>query len=164
MSPILLQIRMISTQEIENIVNEKIQETELFLVELLISGNNNISIVIDSNTDVKIDDCIQLSRFIENKLDRETEDFDLTVTSFGLDRAFKIVAQYKKHLGQIVEIVLLNGKKLEGELINADNESFSVVIEKKVKVEGKKKKQLIKEELLFRYDEVKSTKEKISFK
>lgn len=164
MSPILLQISMISTELIENIIDEKIQETDLFLVELLISGNNSISVVIDSNTDVKINDCVNLSRYIENSLDREEEDFDLTVTSFGLDRAFKVVTQYKKHLGQIVEIVLLDGRKLEGKLVKVEDENFSVIIEKKVKIEGKKKKQLVKEELLFRYDEIKSTKEKILFK
>ncbi len=152
---------MISVEEIRIIIKEKLQGTDIFVVDLSISANNSITVMIDSNENVSINDCIQLSRDIESKFDREEEDFELLVTSYGLDRPYKVLAQYKKHLNDDVDVVTANGEKFEGELVEVNETDFSIAFTKKVKREGKKRKQLIEEKLQFKYDDVKSTTTKI---
>jgi len=161
MSPILLKIRMISTEEIQVVIDEKLKETNIFVVDLSISANNSITVMIDSNENVSINDCIKLSKDIESNFDREEEDYELMVTSYGLDRPYKVLAQYKKHLNDDVEVVTTDGVKLEGKLVEVNGNDFSITFTKKVKIEGKKRKQLIEEKLQLKYDDVKSTKTKI---
>ncbi|MDA6864900.1 hypothetical protein OSL55_28255, partial [Escherichia coli] len=82
------------------------------------------------------DDCVELSRYIESKLDREEEDYELEVGSAGIGQPFKVLQQYLIHIGKEVEILTKEGKKLEGVLKDANEENFTVTIEKKVKPEG----------------------------
>lgn len=152
---------MISVEEIRSIIEEKLQGADIFVVDLSISANNSITVMIDSNENVSINDCIQLSRDIESKFDREEEDFELLVTSYGLDRPYKVLAQYKKHLNDDVDVVTANGEKFEGVLVEVNDSDFSIAFTKKMKIEGKKRKQLIEEKLQFKYDDVKSTTTKI---
>jgi ribosome maturation factor RimP len=96
---------MIKHKDIERLIDLNLREKDLFLVELKISSNNHIEIYIDSETsDVSIDDCVALSRFIETHLDRDIEDFDLNVSSAGLDMPLKINKQYPKHIGEQFKI------------------------------------------------------------
>lgn len=113
---------------------------------------------------VWIDDCVELSRYIESKLDREEEDYELEVGSVGIGQPFKVLQQYLIHIGKEVEILTKEGKKLEGVLKDANEENFTVTIEKKVKPEGAKRPKLVEEDITFAYDEIKYTKYLISFK
>ena len=155
---------MISKNVVEGIVNEWLEDKEYFLVDVAISLDNKIVVEIDHAEGVWIDDCVELSRFIESKLNREEEDFELEVGSAGIGQPFKVLKQYLNHVGREVEVLIKEGKKMEGILKEADAEKFVVTVQKKVKPEGAKRPKLVDEDITFMYDEVKYTKYLISFK
>ena len=108
--------------------------------------------------------CVELSRFIESKLNREEEDYELEVGSAGIGQPFKVLQQYYNHIGLEVEVLTKGGRKLSGVLKDADEEKFVVTVQKKVKPEGAKRPQLVEEDETFTYDDIKYTKYLISFK
>ena len=155
---------MISKNVVEGIVNEWLEDKEYFLVDVTVSPDDKIVVEIDHAEGVWIDDCVELSRFIESKLDREEEDFELEVGSAGIGQPFKVLQQYLIHIGKEVEVLTKEGKKLEGVLKVADADHFVVTVQKKVKPEGAKRPVWVDEDLTFTYDEIKYTKYLISFK
>ena len=143
---------------IEEKVNEILGDGELFLVDLKVSKNNNISIFIDGDNGVKIQDCIDLSKQLEECLDRETEDFELNVCSFGLEEPLKLQRQYVKNIGRSLQVEDEEGS-ITGQLVDANDETFTIELKKKGKknAEGDNKK-------IYKYTEIKSAKIVISFK
>ena len=123
-------LKMINTEDLNRLIKtilieeqEKFEDEDLFIVESKISADNRITIQIDSNAGVKISDCALLSKLIESKFDRENEDFELVVSSAGLDRPFRVIEQYHKNIGNIIKIVTFEGRKMKGRLVNVtDNE------------------------------------------
>ena len=134
------------------------------MVDVAVSSDDKIVVEIDHAEGVWIDDCVELSRFIESKLDREEEDFELEVGSAGIGQPFKVLQQYLIHIGQEVEVLTKQGQKLEGVMKDANEENFTVTIQKKVKPEGAKRPKLVDEDVTFTYEEIKYTKYLISFK
>ena len=158
---------MISKKKIETLALERIDELDkgLFIVEIKVSSSNVIQVEIDAEEgNVAIEDCVSVSRNIEHNLDREQQDFELQVSSAGLDKPFRVTKQYIKNVGEDVKVKLNEGGKLEGQLIDANEESFVVETTRKERIEGKKKKETIIEQHKLSYDEVKETKIVISFK
>ncbi len=145
-------------------VEEGLQGTDYFVVDVTVQPGNTIVVEIDNREGVDIDRCVELSRFIESKLDRDTEDFELEVGSAGLTSPFKVLGQYRKNIGNEVEVLTKGGVKLSGVLKDAGEECFTVTITKKVKPENAKRKIEVEEDLTFAYDEVKYTKYLIRFK
>lgn len=154
---------MIDKAKIVGLVKEKLTD-DMFMVDITISAKNAINVYVDSNIGVTIKECIAISRNIEGNLDREVEDFELQVSSPGLDHPFKVRQQYEKNVGKQVEVINNNGIKTEGTLLEANNEEIILEVRKREKVEGYKKKQLIVEQISFRLNSIKSTKTIISFK
>ena len=107
---------------------------------------------------------MELSRYIESKLNREEEDYELEVGSAGIGQPFKVLQQYYIHIGQEVEVMTKGGQKLAGVLKDADEEKFTVSVQKKVKMEGSKRPKLVEEDETFTYEQIKYTKYLISFK
>ena len=105
-----------------------------------------------------------MSRHLESKLDRDEEDFELTVGSVGLTSPFKTLRQYQKNIGNEIEVLTKKGQKLSGVLKSASDDEFTVTISKKVRAEGAKRKTEVSEDLQFRYEEIKHTKYLIRFK
>ena len=155
---------MIDKNVVGGIVNEWLEDKDYFLVDVSVSPDDKIVVEIDHAEGVWIDDCVELSRFIESKLDREEEDFELEVGSAGIGQPFKVLQQYLIHIGKEVEVLTKEGKKLEGVLKEADADHFVVTVQKKVKPEGAKRPVWVDEDLTFTYDEIKYTKYLISFK
>lgn len=155
---------MIDKALIKDIVEEYLLKTGMFLVEVAIRPGNIIVVEVDSKEGVSIDDCIALSRHIESKLDRDTEDFELEVGSAGITSPFRIPQQYEKNIGNEVEVLTKNGQKLSGVLKAYNNEGFTLTVTKMTKPDGAKKKTAVEEDLSFEYDEVKYTKYLIRFK
>ena len=154
---------MIDKSVINSLVKEKLTGTDYYLVDISVSKDNAISIEIDNDKGVSIDDCVALSRYVEENLDREKEDFELEVGSSGITSPFKIVRQYRKNIGNEVEMLLKSGIKLTGILKNADETGAVITIEKKVKAEGAKRAVTAEEDMTFKYDEIKYTKYSIRF-
>jgi ribosome maturation factor RimP len=164
--PFTVEIRsvMISKETVNQIVDEFLLDSELYLVDLKITPDNRILIEIDSFESISLDDCVALNRFIESKLDRDTEDYELEVSSAGLTEPFKVLNQYIKNIGQEVEIITREGQKMNGILQEANQDHFSVEIQKNVRPEGAKRKMLVAESHYFSYPQIKSTKLIITFK
>jgi len=155
---------MITKQNIEEIIAGIVDEKNAFIVDIKVSSANKISIEIDSFDGFTIDDCVEVSRLVESKLDRDVEDFELEVASAGLSEPFKVIQQYQKNLGEEVEVLTKDGIKIKGILVNVSDQGFDVEETKMVKVDGKKKKQSVVETQSFSFDMVKSTKVIITFK
>lgn len=158
---------MLNRETIIALAEERIAELDkgLFIVDLSISASNVIFMEIDSEIgSVSIDDCIRVSRNIEHNLDREEQDFELSVSSAGLDKPLRVVRQYPKNIGRELKVKTEAGDKLEGELIATDDAGIVLKTERKEKIEGKKKKELIVEEIPLKYTEIKEAKVVISFK
>lgn len=155
---------MIDRNIVRNIVEEWLDGKDYFLVDVTVSPDDKIVVEIDHAKGVWIEDCVELSRFIESKLNREEEDFELEVGSAGIGQPFKVLQQYINHVGKDVEVLTNEGVKYCGVLKNADEDKFVVAIQKKVKTEGSKRPKLVEEDMTFAYGEIKYTKYLISFK
>ena len=155
---------MIDKNIVTQIVNEWLENKKYFLVDVTVSPDDKIVVEIDHAEGVWIDDCVELSRFIESKLNREEEDYELEVGSAGIGQPFKVLQQYLIHIGSDVEVLGKDGKKWTGVLTDANEENFTITIETKIKPEGAKRPKLVEQEVVFTYDEIKYTKYLISFK
>jgi ribosome maturation factor RimP len=149
---------MISKELIENLVKQKIEGTDIYIVDISISSSNKIIVEIDKPDGIFINDCIAISRHIENNLDREKEDFELMVSSPGIDQPFKILKQYQKYIGKKVSTKTKEGKKIVGILEDANEEEIKLSEEIKEKVPGKTKKIKIKKEYVIPFKDIKETK------
>ncbi|MEG1748431.1 MAG: ribosome assembly cofactor RimP [Tannerellaceae bacterium] len=155
---------MIERNVICQLAEEHLASTDNFLVDVVIKPGNFIVVEIDNDEGVFIEDCTALSRYLEEHLDREVEDFELEVGSAGVTSPFKILRQYQKNVGNEVEVLLKSGVKLEGILKSADTTGLVLTIEKQVKPEGAKRKITVQEDLTYTFDEIKYTKYLIRFK
>ena len=158
---------MINKKQIEALIAERIAELDngLFVVELNISATNVITVELDKHEgSVSVSDCMSVSRNVEHNLDREEQDFEITVSSAGLDKPFRVLAQYQKNLGRDVKVKLEDGTKLEGKLIEVDATKIVVENSHKAQVEGKKKKEVVVEQHTLPLNSIKETKIIISFK
>ena len=154
---------MINKQELIDVINTELEGSEIFLVDVKVSADNIIDVAIDSMGSVTIDDCIALNNKVLDHFDRDVEDYELTVGSYGISDPFKVLQHYKKNMGGEVEVLTEDGKKLKGTLKDADEEGFTLTITKKVKLEGKKRPEMVDEDLNYKYDEIKYTKNIIQF-
>jgi ribosome maturation factor RimP len=139
--------------KIEESVKEYIRGTDLFLVALKVSAANKISVLVDTRNGITIDECALLHRHIEKDLDRNIEDFELQVSSPGLDAPFTVIEQYYKNEGNKVSVTDIDGVKYTGILKNVTKGGFDLVTE--IKTKGKPKTE---KEIPFNFDQVKSTK------
>jgi len=158
---------MISKKTVLKLIDERIEELAngLFVVDLTISATNVIHVEIDKHEgNVSVSDCMSVSRNVEHNLDREEEDFELHVSSAGLDKPFRVPAQFAKNIGREVKVVMLDGTKKTGELKSANTKELVLEITRNEKPEGKKKKELIVEQQVLPMDQIKETKIVISFK
>lgn len=156
---------MIEKSVVKQLVEEKLASSDhYYLVDVVVKPDNSIVVEIDSDNAVDIDDCAELSRYIEEHLDRDVEDFELEVGSAGITSPFKVLRQYFKNVGNEVEMLLKTGVKLTGILKAADENGVVLLVEKQVKPEGAKRKITVQEELSCKYDEIKYTKYLLRFK
>lgn len=155
---------MIEKDVVRNLVDEWLEGKDYFMTDLSISNDDRIVVEIDHQDGVWIEDCVSLSRFIEEHLDRDSEDFELEVGSAGLGQPFKVLRQYEIHVGEPVEVLTAEGKKVRGILKEANADEFTVTVTEKVKEEGKKRPVMKDIDHTFAYSGVKYTKYLIDFK
>lgn len=155
---------MIDKNKVNDLVGEWLEGKEYFLVDLGVDNQNKITVEIDHKDGVWIEDCCELSKYIEERLDREVEDYELEVGSAGIGQPFKVLQQYINSVGYDVELMTAEGKKLEGCLKEADEQGFVVIVNEKQKIEGKKRPQIVEVEKCYKYDDVKWVKSIIDFK
>ena len=155
---------MIEKSVIKTLVDQWLEGKDYFLVDVEISTDNRIVVEIDHADGVWIEDCVELSKFIEERLNRDEEDFELEVGSAGLGQPFKVPQQYINFIGKEVEVLDADGRKTKGVLKGVDGNTFTVTTKEKVKEEGKKRPVLTDVDKQFEMDKVKYTKYIISFK
>lgn len=151
------------TEDIKALATPILTSRDLFLVELKISRDNVIELFIDSLQGVNIQTCIEISREIEARLNRDEEDFELTVSSAGIGYPFKVEEQYRKNLDKTVEVKLQDNVKLTGTLKAYDEGTITLEYEEKKAVEGKKKKELVQTIRIIPREEIKEIKDVIKF-
>ena len=117
---------MIDTKKIIEAAERHLEGTDRFVVECTCTPGNEIELTIDSDTTVGIDACVELSRAIEADLDRDAEDFSLTVASAGIGSDLRTLRQYRKITGRPVEVLLTSGVKILARLEAADEEGITL--------------------------------------
>jgi ribosome maturation factor RimP len=155
---------MIDVKHVMEIAERFLADTDMFVVECKISPMGDIELLIDSDTAVKLEDCATLNRAIEAELDREIEDYSLMVASAGIGSELKLLRQYKKILGNSVEVLLKDGIKILAKLNDATEEGIVLSYEEKQAVEGKKRKVTVEVTKEYKWEEIKYVKEYLDFK
>mgnify|MGYP001055342434 FL=1 len=151
---------MITEEKIRKIAGEKLDPTGIFVVDVLVKPSGKIYVFIDGDEGVTISDCIDLSRYIEGRLDRDKEDFELNVSSSGVDQPLKMPRQYNKHIGKKISVLTRDGQKQEGELLDVLDNGISF----RPDIKGKKKKNEKTEPVFVSFEDIKETKRLVSFK
>lgn len=155
---------MIDKNVVKQLVEERLASSDTYLVAVDVQPDNLITVEIDNDEGVDIDTCVELSRYLEAHLDRDTEDYELEVGSAGITSPFKVLRQYLKNKGNEVEMLLKSGIKLTGILDDADEKGAVILLEKQVKAEGSKRKTTVQEKVFYPYEEIKYTKYLLRFK
>ena len=149
---------MIDKTALEQVINEALQGTKMFLVTLKVSKDNVIDVALDSDEDISVDDCVAVNDAVLAAFDRDDEDYELTVGSYGITSPLLLPRQYRKNIGYEVEVLTADGRKLKGVIADADEEGFTLTMTVKKKLEGKKRPVLVEEEERFNYNDIKQTK------
>jgi ribosome maturation factor RimP len=144
---------MIEKQKIQELVEEFMKGTDLFLVTVKVSNANRIIVNADKKDGITIDECAAIHRHIESGLDRETEDFELQVSSPGLDTPFAVIEQYYKNEGKKVEVLDTEGAKVIGILKNVTAGGFE--LESEIKTKGRA---MERKDISFNFEQIKSTR------
>ena len=155
---------MITKETIKTLVEEWLQGGDYFLVDILMDGDDRIVIEIDCADGVWIEDCAELSRFLQERLGDDLGDYELEVGSAGLGQPFKVEQQYVNHVGDQVEVVDAEGKKIVGVLKQVNGRNFTVATQEKQVPEGKKRPVKVDVDKEYSMDEVKSAKYVLNFK
>jgi ribosome maturation factor RimP len=150
---------MIEKEKIKELLLIEIGKQNMILVDLQVKAGNSIEIVLDSISGVTIDECAGISKLIESHFDRDKEDYDLEVSSYGISQPFIIPLHYQKNMGKNIEVKLKNGKTSKGMLKNFEFENeklkyVEILMKKKVQLEGKKRKTEVEEINYLSGDEI----------
>ena len=155
---------MIEKKEVKTIVDEWLTGNDYFLVDVMFTNDDRIVVEIDHADGVWIEDCAELSRFMQERFGDELGDYELEVGSAGIGQPFKVEQQYVNHIGKDVEVLDAEGKKVQGVLKQVDGRNFVVSVKEKQKLEGKKRPQLVEVDKTYNMDNIKYTKYLLSFK
>ena len=155
---------MIDKNVVKSLAEEWLQGNDYFLVDVIQTPDDRIVVEIDHADGVWIEDCADLSRFLQEKLGEELDMYELEVGSAGIGQPFKVAQQYVNHIGKTVEVLTKDGKKIQGTLTKVDGDQFTVTIQEKQHLEGKKRPVMVDVDKEFSMNEVKTTKYVLAFK
>lgn len=144
---------MLDKTKLKEFIEKELADTDCFLTELSVSPDNRVTVEIDSDSSVDLDFCIALNRAIEAEFPSDEEDYELEVGSAGITSPFKLVRQYKKNIGNEVEVFATDQKKYTGILTEADDEGFTILAKLKVKQPGQKRPVTEETPLRFGYEQ-----------
>jgi ribosome maturation factor RimP len=151
---------MIAEAQVRKLIEAHLAGGAVFLVDVAVKTGNRISVYLDGDHGVNIDVCRELNHFLNEILDRDTEDFDLTVSSAGADRPLKLPRQFRKNIGRSLEIVTKTGEKLTGLVTKADEYGIEVEAAPLKKTKREAEMKIVR----FSYADIKTAKEVITFK
>ena len=157
-------MQMIDKNLVESVVNEWLTGKDYFLVDVTISADDCIVVTIDHAEGVWIEDCAALSRFLQERLGDELGEFELEVGSAGIGQPFKVEQQYINHIGDELEVLGADGKKVQGILKEVNGREFVLTTKEKQTVDGKKRPMMVDVDRTFSMDTVKYAKYQLTFK
>lgn len=141
--------------QIEALVERFLQERpDLFLLELKVSATNDVTVILDGDQGVSLQDCLDASRAIEFNLDRDEQDFSLQVMSAGLSEPLTLPRQYVKNIGRTLKVTKTDGTDTEAELIKADENGITLLMKFRKPKEIGKGKVDAEEEIVIPYAEI----------
>ena len=149
-------------EKVEQLIAEGVEGTDIFLVRLTVSSSNDINVLLDSDSGLTLSDCRSISRVIESSLDREDEDFSLTVSSSGVGEPL-VLRQYKKNLGRKVRVTLIDGEIIEAKMVAADDSGIEIEWKSREKKPNGKGKTTVVNNKLIDYQSIKQTIVLITF-
>ncbi len=155
---------MIDKTLVEQATLKAIEGTDLFPVSISVTADNRIVVELDSMERMDVDTCVAVSRRIEEQLDRDAEDFELEVGSAGLTSPFKVRKQFDKNIGNEVEVLTTDGRKLRGTLVETTDQGFTINYKVKEKPEGAKRPVMVDKAETFAYNQAKKVTYCIDFK
>ena len=155
---------MINKEIIQGLTEEWLQGNDYFLVDINFGADDRIVIEIDHADGVWIEDCAELSRFLQEKLGDELGEYELEVGSAGLGQPFKVAQQYQNHIGDTLEVLGADGNKVQGVLKSVEGRDFTMTIREKQKQEGKKRPVFVDVDKTYSMDHVKYAKYLLAFK
>lgn len=149
---------------VEQLVQDFLAEREdLFLISLKISAADDITVILDGDHGVSLQDCLDASRAIEFNLDREEHDFGLQVMSAGLSEPLTLPRQYAKNIGREVELLLTDDTRVTGELSRVEDAQIVLTLRyRQPKAVGKGKEDVV-EERPIPYDDIKKATVVVKF-
>lgn len=154
---------MLDPNALSEFIVRTLSDSDCFLTRLDITADNRITVEIDSDNPVDLDECVSLTRAIEAEFDRDADDYELEVGSAGLTSPLRVPRQYRKYIGRDLEVLTADGRKLHGILTAADDEGFTLQTERKVKPEGAKRPITELTDEHFSYGDVKQAKYDLKF-
>lgn len=155
---------MIDSKRVIEIAERHIEGSDLFVVSCSVSPAGDIELLIDSDTSVSIDACAELNRALEAELDRDSEDFSLTVASAGIGSELRSIRQYRKLVGSSIEVLLTSSEKILACLDAVDEAGITLSYDEKQTVEGKKRKQTVHVTRSYAWADIRYAKEWLDFK
>jgi ribosome maturation factor RimP len=155
---------VIQEQTIRDLAQSYLEGGAGFVVDVRVREGNVISILLDDDEGTSIAKCIELSRHLEDELDRDSEDFSLDVSSPGLDQPLKMLRQYTKNIGRDVQLKIHEAGKVEGKLISATENEVVIQTREKRRIEGRKAKEWVEEDHMYALEQLEWTKVQVSFK
>ncbi|MBD3903811.1 ribosome assembly cofactor RimP [Chryseobacterium sp. Ch-15] len=143
-------------KNIETLLNDFLQTREdLFLLDLKFSAGDDITVILDGDNGVTVQDCLDASRAIEFNMDREEHDFSLQVMSAGLSEPLSTPRQFQKNIGREIEVLLTDSSEIEGELAKVDEEKITLILRYRKPKEVGKGKVDVEEEKEIPYSDIK---------
>jgi ribosome maturation factor RimP len=131
---------MIKAENIRGLIEKDLCEKGFFLVDVQVKPSGKIVVFADTIKGITLDECVSITRLIENKIGPDLEDYELEVSSPGLDNPLKLPVQYRKNAGRWIRVVKTDGETWEGRIHEADDEKFNLEVAMKKKQGGKKAK------------------------
>lgn len=151
-------------EKVTQLLNDALKEhQDLFLIDMSITPDNQITVTLDGDNGVKVDDCIAISRAIEHNLDREEEDFSLQVMSAGVSEPLTLPRQYKKNLGRNLKVKLTNGEKVEGTITHTTQDAVTLQWKTREPKPVGKGKVTVEKKAVLEYNDIVEAKVMITF-
>lgn len=154
---------MIDKEQVESIISDRISVSDVFVVSISVQSGSLIQVFLDQPGGISISTCAEFSRLIESNLDRENEDFELRVSSPGLDKAFKVPQQYSINIGNSINVVDIDGDKYKGIIKSTDATGIDLDADVRVKAAGRKKKVIEIKSVRLEYKDIKTAKVNLEF-
>jgi ribosome maturation factor RimP len=155
---------MITRESVTQLIEQKIAETDMFIVDVTVRPGNVIDVTLDSDAGITIEACTGVQRHLLHEMDREVEDYSLEVSSPDLTKPLMVLRQYIKNIGRDLAVKKADKSKIEGQLIAANEQEITLLTQQKEEVPGKKGKKLVEREIIIPFTEMTEAKVMIRFK